>query len=83
MRDAKAWAEQVEVDMRQGTYVYPSHGRRLVCEQVVEMLDARVNVRPATLARDRSYVDNHIVPHFGNANLTKSVQSMCNGGCGQ
>lgn len=62
-RDAQAWADQLEVDKRQGIYVAPAAGRVTLGEFSREWLESKHKLKPSTRARYRIIVDGELAKH--------------------
>jgi integrase len=58
--DAEAWANQLEVDKRKGSYVAPAAGRIKLGEYAREWLDSKHKLKPSTRATYRVIVDTAI-----------------------
>ncbi len=67
--DAKRFLTTIEGAKLTGDYVNPVAGKALFGERLVTWLDATVNMRPATRARDERYGRSLILPHFENCPL--------------
>ena len=67
--DAERWLAGVEADLLRGAWVDPRLGRMMFAEHAARVLEAKLNVRPSTKARDESYMRSLILPHFGNRPL--------------
>lgn len=62
-RDAQAWADQLEVDKRQGVYVAPAAGRITLSEFSREWLESKHKLKPSTRARYRIVVEGELAKH--------------------
>lgn len=62
-RDAEAFANQLEVDKRRGSYVAPAAGRVKLGEYAGEWLGSKHNLKPSTRARYRVVLDTFIASH--------------------
>ncbi|MGP4058878.1 Arm DNA-binding domain-containing protein [Mycobacterium sp. 4D054] len=62
-RDATAWAEQLEVDKRKGSYVAPAAGRVKLGEFSREWLESKHKLKPSTRARYQVVLDTFIADH--------------------
>lgn len=62
-RDAQAWADQLEVDKRQGVYVAPAAGRITLREFSREWLESKHKLKPSTRARYRIVVEGELAKH--------------------
>ncbi len=71
--DAERWLRDQQHALDTGTWIDPAAGRTTVGEWAAMWLDAR-RVRPSTMARDESYVRNHVVPAFGDVPLKAVTQ---------
>ena len=62
-RDAEAFANQLEVDKRRGSYVAPAAGRVKLGEYAGEWLGSKLNLKPSTRSRYRVVLDTFIASH--------------------
>lgn len=62
-RDAEAFANQLEVDKRRGSYVAPAAGRVKLGEYAREWLESKHNLKPSTRARYQVVLDTTIAQH--------------------
>jgi integrase len=69
MSDARAFKAKIETDMQKSTYVDPRSGKVQFDEWAAQCSEARLHLRPATRARDESYMRNHVIPAFGKLPL--------------
>lgn len=69
MSDALAFKAKIETDIQQSTYVDPRSGKVPFGEWAEGCIQARLHLRPASRARDESYMRNHVIPAFGNLPL--------------
>ena len=69
--DAKQFANRVEIEKQRGTYVDPALGKLLFSDWAGEWLQAKINLRPSSWARDESYLRNHVLPEFGSMALAR------------
>jgi hypothetical protein len=69
--EARRFAAEVEVAKAERRYVDPRAGRVRFAKYADEVMAARLNLRPATRARDESYLKNYIVPTFGSAAIAR------------
>lgn len=67
--DARTYAREVEHQMSRGTYIDPKSGEVLFGDWAEEVMAGRVNLRPSTVARDRSILTSLILPTFGTRRL--------------
>lgn len=67
--DARVFANEIETDKQRGTYLDPEGAKTAFCIWAEECFSGRLNLRPATKARDESLLNNHILPVFGAAPL--------------
>lgn len=67
--DAERWVRAREVSKDTGDWIDPRLGRRLFVEWVKEYESTITGLRPSTLARDDSYMRNHVIPTFGRTQL--------------
>ena len=70
-RDALEWKTSLERDLYRGTYVDPNGGRIHLNEWADQWLAGRVGLRASSLACDRSYVKNLVIPDLGDLPLSK------------
>lgn len=56
-RDARAWADQLEVDKRRGAYVAPAAGRVKLGEYAQSWLDSKHKLKASTQARYQTVLD--------------------------
>lgn len=69
-REAQAWAEDVEVDKRTGTYVAPSLGRITVAELAPAWLARKKQGnKPSTYHSTESAYRTHVAPKWGRASV--------------
>lgn len=77
--NAQDFAASVRIDRKRGQFVDPQGGRRKFDEYAQEVMESRLKLRPATRARDESYLRNYVLPTFGKIPLAriqkKGVQS--------
>lgn len=66
-RDARAWAEQLEVDKRRGAFVAAAAGRVSLGVYAAEWLESKHNLKPSTRARYRVVLDTFVADHAGVA----------------
>lgn len=66
--DARQWLVQIDASKLTGGYVDPHRGKVKTKDFAALWLAGR-DVRPSTAARDSSYVNNYIVPTFGDVPL--------------
>lgn len=66
-RDATAWAEQLEVDKRKGSYVAPAAGRVKLGEYAKDWLSSKHKLKPSTRSRYQVVLDTFIADHSGVA----------------
>lgn len=64
----KAWADELEADIRNGTWADPRSGRMTVNEWWVKWSDTRI-IERATRDRDASHYRNHVKPRWGSVPL--------------
>jgi integrase len=69
MSDARAFKAKIEADIQKSTYVDPRSGKVPFGEWAEQCLEARLHLRPASRARDESYMRNHVLPAFGHLPL--------------
>src|SRR4051794_40459552 len=68
-KEAERYATQMEVDVARGCYVDPANRSLPFCELAEEWLMSNAAKRRSTLARERSIIDNHLVPRFGEQRI--------------
>lgn len=66
--DAERFARTIEVNKDRGEYIDPRAGRIALKDWIEDWASHR-SVRPATQARDTSYIANYIVPELGDVPL--------------
>lgn len=64
-RDAQAWADQLEVDKRQGVYIAPAAGRISLGEFSREWLESKQKLKPSTRARYKIIVEGELAKQGG------------------
>ena len=69
--DATKFANRVEVEIDQGSYVDPQLGKALFGPWAEEWLQSKINLRASSWARDESYLRNHVQPEFENVPLSR------------
>jgi integrase len=62
-RDAEAFANQLEVDKRRGSYVAPAAGRVKLGDYAGEWLGSKHNLKPSTRSRYQVVLDTFIARH--------------------
>ncbi|WP_197382658.1 tyrosine-type recombinase/integrase [Mycolicibacterium mengxianglii] len=62
-RDAEAFANQLEVDKRRGSFVAPAAGRVKLGQYANEWLESKHNLKPSTRARYQVVLDTTIAKH--------------------
>lgn len=67
--DAERHLVETEMDMIRGRYADPKLGRVLFGDWLEDWQNTRVNLAGQTRARDRSILDNHVLPTFGPLQL--------------
>ena len=67
--DAEKFARNIATDIDRGAYIDPRSGRISVATWLAEVESAKASRQEATVARDRSLIDTHILPAFGNRQL--------------
>ena len=70
MRDAREFANSVEVRKLTGAYVKPSAGKVVFGEVAESWLAGKVNLAASTRARYRPALDVHLLPAFGSVPLS-------------
>jgi integrase len=63
---AQKWVNKAEVAKQEGTWIDPRRGKMRFEELAKDVLDSRLNLRPATMAKYDSYLRRHLLPRFGN-----------------
>ncbi|MGQ4574933.1 tyrosine-type recombinase/integrase [Dermabacteraceae bacterium P7006] len=75
IKDAQDFLVETEAAKRTGGYVKPSAGRTPVSEVVEELLEIKkVTVRPSTLKILKSIAKNHVLPDWGNIQVSKVTE---------
>ena len=69
--DALAAANEQDRRIRLGEWADPALGRTTLAEFAGRILNSRRDLRPASKARDESYLRNHILPVFGATSLVR------------
>ena len=69
-RDATAFLAEVENSKSRGTYVSPHAGRLLFGEHARRWM-ATWNTEATTAAKDRSIMETHVLPRWGDVPLSK------------
>lgn len=69
--DAVRFLTTVEASKLRGEWVDPKLGRKAFGPWAEELMASRLNIRPATRARDDSYFKNHILPAFKDSSLAR------------
>ena len=64
LAEAQGHKKQVVSDLYRGTYVDPRGGKVRLSDWVDEWHTARLNLRPATQARDTNIINTLITPHL-------------------
>jgi len=67
--DADRFGDSIETDKIRGTFSDPTRGRIRFGDWVTHWLSLPHNTRPSTRARDESYIQNQILPHFARYRL--------------
>ncbi|WP_248963808.1 N-terminal phage integrase SAM-like domain-containing protein [Sphaerisporangium perillae] len=67
-KEALASAEEIDTDQRRGLFIDPVAGRTTLAEWVAQWRQAH-RVAPSTKAKYDQYLDNHILPAFGEVGL--------------
>ena len=75
--DAEVFRSGVETAVSQGQYLDPARAAITISELASWWLASRVGVRPSTMARDRSYVDNYLVPVLGRIQVGELTFDHC------
>lgn len=71
--DAERWLREQRSAIDQGAHVHPRAGETTFAAVAERWLDTRKNRRPSTRARDRSLMDNRVLPAFGDRPI-KTIQ---------
>ncbi|HEY8201905.1 MAG TPA: hypothetical protein VII47_11175, partial [Actinomycetota bacterium] len=70
---ARAFERDQTSDVRRGTWADPRRGRTLFRDFAAEWLRTTVDLRPTTRARIEGILSVHLVPFFGDRNLSSIV----------
>jgi hypothetical protein len=62
--DAQAFLAATKTDLHRGAWIDPSRSMTRFGDLAGEWLDNRLNLRRTSLARDESYLRNHVLPAF-------------------
>lgn len=73
-REAQDFIDQLTADIARGEYVDPRRGRIRYDDWIAEWFATTVHLRESTRARDRSYLNTHILPVFGHLQLAQIRQ---------
>lgn len=73
--DAERWLTSIESSKLRGDWIDPNLGRTTFAEWLERWQRGAVDLRPTTLARDLSYLRNHVTPRFGAAPLARITTS--------
>jgi len=71
--EADAFRRQTESDLHTGRYVDPAGGKTRLDDWINEWHQGRLNLRPATQARDSNIIDNLIIPRVGTLQLRQAT----------
>ncbi len=74
-QEARQAADEEERKVRRGGWTDPKLGRRTFESWAQEVMAARIDRRPATRARDDSYLKNHVVAAFGDQHLNQITKT--------
>jgi integrase len=69
--DALAAANEQHRRIRRGEWADPALGRTTLAEFADRIMSSRRDLRPASKARDESYLRNHVTPVFGAMSLVR------------
>src|SRR6516164_7549457 len=69
--EARAFLDRIGVEQRSGDWYDPAGGRIVLADWVARWRTTAVNLRPSSLARDDSYLRNHVMPAFGAVPIGK------------
>lgn len=72
--DARAFVAALDHDLRSGHWVDPTGGRTTLADWTERWWATTTNLRASTLARDESYIANHVLPPFGDRQLATITQ---------
>jgi integrase len=70
VKEARGFIARVETDLARGTFIDPRLGRTPFGEWARGCLDGRINLRPATRAKNEVVYRNQIAPYFADAPLS-------------
>lgn len=80
--DAKAWLAATETDLRRGSWIDPKMAAIRIEEVAQHWLEVSQSKRPSSIERDRSILENHILPLLGGRAIGKvtraDVQQLVN-----
>lgn len=65
-KEARQRVHELEADKGRGSWIDPARATRFFAEIAAEWLAANPGKRSSTLARDRTILDLHVLPTFGN-----------------
>jgi integrase len=64
--DARDFGKRIDADILRGNFIDPRSGEILFGKYAWEVMEGRLNIRPATRMRDESHLRKHIEPAFGH-----------------
>lgn len=67
--ESKAFLASIETDQRRGEWTDPRHSQIPFSSWAREHLASRLHLRAATRARDKSLLETHLIPHFGEVGI--------------
>jgi integrase len=67
--DAERRIREIETAKDRGQFIDPADAKTRVDEWIMEWHKTRLNLRPSTETRDRTYINRYITPHLGRHQL--------------
>src|SRR5688500_6240963 len=74
--DADKWSTEMELFHTRATQFDPQRGKMKFAELAKDVIDSRLNLRPATLAKYESYLRRHLLPRFGTTPIAMIDRRM-------
>lgn len=69
--EAKKFRAKLEVEQTRGDWIDPKLGQLTLEGWVEQYRSTRTGLRPSSIARDESYLKNHVLPAFGRTPIAK------------